>query len=192
MRALQIAVATAVAGMLGVQAAQADVYVLDDAHTEVGFWIKHMGISKVRGKFNDYTGRIVMENGEPTKAEIKATIKAESIDTGNSKRDNHLRNEDFFHVSEYPEITFASTGIEKMGERYVLTGDLTMHGVTKEIELDMNLAGPIEDPWGNKRIGLGLTGMVMRHDFGVGSDKPSDLLIGKEVNLDVNVEAIRQ
>jgi polyisoprenoid-binding protein YceI len=180
------------AGIAGAFRASAGVFPLDNAHTEVGFSIKHMGISNVRGKFNEYTGKIMMQNGDPTTVEAEATIKAESIYTGNSKRDDHLRNPDFFHVAEYPEITFVSTGVVQSGDDLVLKGNLTMHGVTKEIELDMTLAGPIEDPWGNQRIGLALIGTVLRHDFGVGSDKASDKLIGKEVRLEINAEAIQQ
>lgn len=180
-----------VVGMaLAVLPAGAVTYQIDTAHAELGFSIRHMGISNVRGNFDEFSGTITYDGSDVLGVAAEATVKTESVNTGNKKRDDHLRNEDFFDAVGHPEIRFESTGVEKNGEGFVLKGHLTMRGVSKPVSLTMNVAGPIEDPWGNQRIGLELSTTVKRHDWGIGTDGPSDLAIGKDVKIEINLEAI--
>jgi len=172
--------------------ASADMYQIDTTHAEVGFSIRHMGISNVRGNFGDFSGSIEYDGVDPASLKAEATIQVESIDTGMKKRDDHLRSPDFFDAKAHPEMTFTTTAVEKSGDGFVLKGDLTMHGVTQKIALPMTLAGPIDDPWGNSRIGIEISGTLKRHDWGVGTDGASDKVIGKDVKLDINLEATKK
>jgi polyisoprenoid-binding protein YceI len=149
-----------------------------------------MGISNVRGSFKTFSGSVTYDGSDITGLKADAEIEVNSIDTGNEKRDDHLRNPDFFDSAKFPKITFSSTGVKKSKDGHVLTGKLTLHGVTREISLPVIVSGPIEDPYGNKRIGLELSGILKRHDFGVGGGGASDKLIGKDVKLDINLEGI--
>jgi len=166
-------------------AARADTYKLDPAHTSVGFSISHLVISEVEGRFNDVAGEVTIEDGKLTSA--KATIQAKSIDTKIEKRDNHLRSADFFDVEKYPTITFESTKVEKEGDKTIITGKFTMHGVTKEIRFPFLMKGPINDPWGNARIGLVAETSLNRTDYGM---KPSTG-VGDEVKIKLGAEATK-
>ena len=172
--------------------AAADTYQIDEAHAEIGFAIRHMGISNVRGHFGDFSGSISYDGKNLTSLNAEADIKAESIDTGIKKRDSHLIGPDYFDAASHPRIRFATTGVERGADGYLLKGTLEMRGVVKEVSLPLTIAGPIDDPWGNKRIGLEITGSLKRHDWGIGTEGASDRLIGKEVRLEVNLEAVRQ
>lgn len=165
-------------------------YQLDASHTQVGFKVKHLGISTVSGQFKDFSADISYD-GKPETLSMSAEIVVDSIDTGNEKRDAHLKNEDFFEASTYPTITFESTGVKSDGDDYMLTGNLTMKDVTKEVALELNINGPVDSPWGDgsQIIGLALSGTVNRQDFGVAHGGASDNLIGDEITLDINAEA---
>ncbi len=176
--------------VLAVAPAGAVTYEIDTAHAEVGFSIRHMGISNVRGNFDEFSGTITYDGSDVLGVAADATIKTESVNTGNKKRDDHLRNPDFFDATGHPELSFESTGVEKNGDGFVLNGNLTMRGVTKPVSLVMSVAGPIEDPWGNQRIGLEISTTVKRHDWGIGKEGPTDLAIGKDVKIEINLEAI--
>lgn len=165
------------------------VYEVDPSHTTVGFSVRHMGISSVRGSFADYTGTIEYDGATAESIKAKGVIKATSVNTGNEKRDEHLRNEEFFHVEKFPEISFETSDVVNKEDGYVLKGNFTMHGVTKPLELEMTIEGPIQDPWQNQRIGMALEGVILRHEFGVGFDGPTDKLIGKEVKIEIQLEA---
>lgn len=185
-RAVAPWLAAALAGSMAA-GSHADTYEIDASHAEVGFSIRHMGISNVRGKFETFTGSV--EYGtDAASLVVTGTIKAESINTGNKKRDEHLQGADFFDVESYPEITFVTKSVD--GD--TLTGTLTMHGVSKDITLDASVAGPIDDPWENRRLGVELSGSLKRHDWDIGGEGPSDRLIGKEVKLEINLEAIKR
>lgn len=171
-------------------AAGATTYEVDVSHAEIGFSIRHMGISNVRGSFRTFSGTITYDGSDILTLRATAEIEVDSIDTGNGKRDDHLLDHDFFDAAKYPKITFSSTGVKMSPDGHLLTGKLTMHGLTKEISLVMNVSGPIEDPWGNKRIGLELGGGLNRHDFGVGNSGSSDKLLGKNVVLSIGLEGI--
>lgn len=172
--------------------AKADTYALDKDHTTVGFNIRHMGITNVRGLFGEYDGEIKINGDDVQTLKVKATIQAASIDTNNQRRDDHLRNPDFFEVETWPEITFRSRSVVPHEGGYALVGDLTMKDVTKEVTLPVSVSGPVEDPWGGSRMGLEIKGSVSRHDFGVAHDGASDRLIGSDVEFDIQVQAIKQ
>jgi polyisoprenoid-binding protein YceI len=163
----------------------ADTYKIDPSHTSVGFSISHLIISEVEGRFNDVAGEVTLTDDSVTGA--KATIQAKSIDTHIGKRDEDLRSAKFFDVEKYPTITFESTKIEKEGDKTYIAGKLTMHGVTKEIRFPFVAKGPIDDPWGNKRIGLVAETSLNRSDYGM---KPFPG-VGDTVKLKISAEAIK-
>lgn len=162
----------------------------DGAHSKVGFAITHLMISEVEGHFGDFN---VTATATDTfdEAEFTVEINTTSIDTDNDRRDNHLRSADFFDAEKYPSITFKSNGYEKTGEKtFKVTGDLTMHGVTKSVTLEGKVNGIITDQRSKKlKAGLKLTGTINRLDFGVGGDTPS---LGDEVEMTINLEMAQQ
>ena len=170
----------------------ADTYTIDPVHSNVGFTVKHMVINNVRGKFNEFTGTIVVDNNAIQEA--KGTIQTKSIDTGIAKRDEHLRSADFFDVTKYPTITFVSKRVEKRGDETLLVGDYTMHGVTKELSLPATLSGPVKDFQGNYRIGLEAKAKLNRKEYGLQYSQALEtggLVVGDEVQLEINAEAVR-
>ena len=175
--------------------AQQTRWVIDKAHTNILFTISHMVISDVSGQFHDYEAEILADKPDFSDLKINISIDVKSIDTDNAKRDDHLRSADFFDVAKYPEMTFISKTMKKTGDKtYQLTGDFTMHGITKEITLDVKYSGTITDPWGNTRAGFKLTGSLNRGDFGLKYNSVMDnggLLIGEEVNIICNVEIVK-
>ncbi len=172
----------------------ADSYKIDTAHSSVGFSVKHMVITNTKGNFKDFSGEILFDPKNVTKSSVKVTIKAASIDTDNADRDKHLRSGDFFDAETHPEITFVSKKVEKKGDGYLLTGTLTLRGVSKEVSFPFTLTGPVQDPWGNTRIGAeaGLT--INRQDYGVSWNKTLDtggVLVGDNVKIELAVEAVK-
>src|SRR5512138_911345 len=153
---------TAVAFLLLTHANAADNYKIDPAHSSVGFSVRHMGVSNVKGHFDEFAGSVVLDNS--TIQEANATIQVKSVNTGIEKRDNHLRTADFFEAAKYPVITFKTKRAEKNGDQAILVGDFTMRGVTKELRLPVTVSGPIKDPQGNSRIGLEARTTVNRKD----------------------------
>ncbi len=171
----------------------AAVYTVDPQHAEIGFSIRHMVISNVKGFFETYEADFkVDENNRLTAA--KAVIQTASIDTKIEKRDNHLRSPDFFDAVKFPTITFNSTSVKKTeGNSFVMTGDLTIRGITRAVSLDGEITGPVKDPWGNVRMGIILTGKILRKDFGLTWNKVLEtggLLVGESVNLTIEGEGI--
>src|ERR1051325_8742462 len=130
----------------------ADTYTIDPAHTRVGFAARHFGINTVKGRFKEFTGKLMMD-GEALK-EATATIQVQSIDTGVEQGDDHLRTPDFFDAKTYPTITFKTKRVEPTSDGVVMIADFTMRGVTKELRLPVTLSKPIKDPWGGTRVGL--------------------------------------
>ncbi|UCF64245.1 MAG: polyisoprenoid-binding protein [bacterium] len=168
-----------------------DKYVPDKAHTNIGFTVKHMVIATVPGKFGEYTIDFMFDENDLENSSIEATIKTASIDTDNEKRDNHLRSADFFNAEKHPEITFVSKEVIKKNDQYIAKGTLTIRGVSKQVELPFKLLGPVQDPWGNTRLGVeaGLT--IDRQDYGVSWNKTLDtggLVVSDEVNIKLDVE----
>ncbi len=179
--------------LLGLSYAHAaDNYKIDPVHASVGFSVRHMGVSNVKGHFDDFTGSLVLDNGNIQEA--TATIQVKSVNTSIERRDNHLRTADFFEAAKYPEITFKSKKVEKNGEETVLIGDFTMRGVTKEIGLPVTLSGPIKDPQGHTRIGLEAKAKVNRKDYGMKFNammETGGLMVGDEVTIEINAEAVK-
>lgn len=163
----------------------------DNAHSKVGFAISHLMISEVEGRFGEFD--ITAEADEAfSQPNFTVEIKTSSIDTENERRDGHLRSDDFFAAETHPTITFKTSGFEKTGEKtFKLTGDLTMHGVTKPVTLEGKLNGIITDQRSQKlKAGLKLTGTVDRNEFGIGSAK--DFPVGDEVEMTINLEMAQQ
>lgn len=174
----------------------ATTWKFDKAHTTIGFDVSHMVIASVDGKFKDFEGTVVTDGNNWESASVNFTAKVNSIDTDNEDRDKHLKSADFFAAEEYPELTFKSKSMEKVGEnKYKLTGDLTIRGITKEVTLDVTHNGTITDPWGNLRSGFSIEGTVDRFDYGLEWDKTLDtggLVVGSDVDIDIEAEFIQQ
>jgi polyisoprenoid-binding protein YceI len=196
MRFMSFGISFVVSLLLAGSAIAADTYQFDVAHSSLAFSVKHMVISNVRGTFKDFTGTILYDEKDVTKSKVNVVIKVTSIDTDNEKRDSHLRSSDFFAAEKYPEITFTSTEIEKKGkDKFILKGDFTMRGVTKEITIPFGPILEITDPWGNKRIGAQGELKINRMDYGVSWDnalETGQLIVSDEVKIELSVEAIKQ
>jgi polyisoprenoid-binding protein YceI len=178
--------------LLSAHARAADTYNIDPVHSSVGFSVTHMVINNVKGKFNEFTGTVVVDNGAIQEA--KGTIQTKSVDTGVERRDGDLRSANFFDVEKFPTITFQSKRVEKKGGETLLVGDFTMHGVTKELSLPAKLAGPIKDPFGGTRIGLQAKTKLNRRDYGLIYGKVLEtggLVVGDEVEIEINAEATK-
>jgi len=168
---------------------------IDSAHSRVGFAIKHMMISTVRGEFTQFDGEVKLDEQDPSRSTATGRVTVASIDTGNADRDNHLRTGDFFDAATHPTITFQSRRIESLGgEKFRVTGDLTMHGVTKELTLDAELSPPAKDPWGKMRRGVSLTGALNRKDFGLSWNQALEtggVLVDEKVKLEIELEIVQ-
>ena len=170
---------------------------LDPAHTSVQFSVRHLMVSTVRGAFGKVSGTVQADEQDPTRSKIEATIDAASIDTRIEKRDAHLKSADFLDVAKYPTITFVSKKIERAGQdHFKVTGDLTLHGVTREVILDVE--GPtteIKDPMGKTRAGALATTTINRKDFGLAWNQALEaggVAVGDEVKITIDVEATKQ
>jgi polyisoprenoid-binding protein YceI len=169
-----------------------ETYNIDPVHSTVGFGVSHMVINTVHGKFNEFTGTVVVD-GKGLQ-EAKGTVQTKTIDTGVAARDKDLRSASFFDVEKFPTITFQTKKTEQKGNDTVLVGDFTMHGVTKEISLPVKLSGPIKDPWGNNRVGLQAKTKLSRKDYGLTYSKTLEtggLVVGDEVEIEINAEAVK-
>ena len=178
-------------------AAQASDWTIDKSHSEADFSVKHLAIGTVHGNFHGVSGTIHFEAGNPAAWSVKATIDVNTIDTGVDGRDKSLRGTDFFDVAKYPTMTFQSTGVKPAGSGYELTGDLTLHGVTKPVTLAMEALGNEQVGMDGKSVHRGFTATtkVNRKDFGLkwnGTLKSGDAVIGDEVRIELDVEAVRQ
>jgi polyisoprenoid-binding protein YceI len=168
-------------------------WVADKAHSRVEFAIKHMGIATVRGSFGDFAGTLeIGENG----ARAFGTVEVASITTGEEARDNHLRSADFFDAENIPQIQFESTSIEALDdEEFRITGNLTMHGITKEIVLHAEYQGTDIDPWGGTRIGLEVTGQINRSDWDMKFNQmlgSGNMMVADKVKLEIDISAVKQ
>jgi len=172
--------------------AESAEWTIDTSHSRVGFSVSHMMVSTVSGRFKQFGGKVELDEANPTKSQVEITIKTESIDTDDAKRDEHLRSADFFDAKKYPTLTFKSTKITKAGaKKYRITGDLTIHGVTKSETFDAVLSDAVPNPWGKLVRGVKLTGKIKRSDYGLKWNKALDkggVVVGDEVTLDVMLE----
>jgi polyisoprenoid-binding protein YceI len=170
-------------------------YKIDPAHSIIGFAIRHLEINWVEGRFKDFTGTISYDEKDVTKSSVEFTAKVESIDTGVEPRNKHLRTADFFEVEKYPEMTFKSTRVERKGKGgYILYGNFTLKGVTKEVSLPFTITGAIKDPWGNTRFGINAQTKINRRDYGITYGKAMDnggLDVGDEVTINLQLEAMK-
>lgn len=183
--------ATLCATAMSVCTAAAAEWKIDAAHSQLGFKTTHLSLSKVPGRFDTFSGTLQYEEGDPTSLRGTVTIEAKSVNTNNEKRDEHLRNDDFFAVEQHPEITYSIEKVRDEGDGQVeIVGKMTMRGVTKVVILHGAIAGPVKDPWGNQRIAVNATGALLRRDFGI--DYGADAVISNEIQLDIAVEAIQQ
>ena len=173
----------------------AATFAIDPVHSSIGFKIKHMVISKVRGSFGQFEGIIEFDEVDPALGSVSATITMDSIDTGDQKRDEHLRDADFFNTAEFPTMTFSSKEITKDGDDWQLKGNLTLHGVTRPVALKLEYNGSVDDPWGNHRVGFAAEGKIDRRDYGISWNNTLDkggLALGNDVTIQLEIEAIRQ
>ncbi|GAA1568173.1 MULTISPECIES: YceI family protein [Kribbella] len=170
-------------------------YTLDASHTRIGFSARHAMVTKVRGAFDEFEGSFHIDGENPENSSGKVTIQAKSINTRNNQRDEHLRSNDFLAMDEHPEITFASTAVRKAGDaEFVVTGDLTIRGVTKPVDVTFEYTGTATDPFGNQRVGLEGSVVINRKDFGVSWNAALEgggVLVSEKVTLELEVSAIK-
>ncbi len=169
-------------------------YEIDPEHTTIGFSVRHMTISNVRGQFTGVSGFVELDPESKNVKVIEATIKADTINTHHEQRDTHLRSPDFLDVEKYPTMSYKLKRYLKNGDTYTAVGDLTLHGVTKEVTLSGRLIGVTADPGGNSRAGFSATGQINRQDFGIQFNKTLDtggMIVGNEVTILLDVECIR-
>ena len=170
-------------------------YVLDPTHTRIGFVARHLMVTKVRGSFAEFTGSITV--GEDAKSSTaEATMKALSIETGVADRDTHLRSGDFLEAEKYPEITFRNARVlSQQGAAFRVAGDLTIKGVTREVELDVELDGVAKDPWGNEKLAVTASTEIDREDFGMTWNvalETGGVLVSKKIKIEIEAQAARQ
>ena len=169
---------------------------IDPAHSSAEFKVKHMMISNVKGSIKGISGDLTEHATDASLSSIEATLDVSTLSTGEAQRDGHLKSADFLEADKYPTITFKSTKVERKGpEEYAVTGDLTIHGVTKPVVLAVEgPSAPHKDPWGNTRIGLSATTKINRKDFGLtwnASLETGGILVGEEVHITIDVELIK-
>lgn len=171
-------------------------YVLDPAHTRIGFVTRHAMVTRVRGAFNDFSGRAYFDSEHPDRTHGEVTIRVASIDTRNAPRDEHLRGMDFLELDKYPEITFRSTAITPTGPgTFDVTGDLTIKGVTRSVTVPFTFEGQATDPFGNVRVGFEGSTMINRKDFGVTWNamlESGGVLVAEKVGLEFEISAIKE
>lgn len=179
---------------VGSDLAAGEKYTIDRTHSNVGFSIKHMVVSTVRGQFNDFEGSVFYDENDITKFTAEGVIRATSIDTDNERRDNDLRGERFFEVEKYPEIRFKTKRVEKREGGHVAIGDFTMKDVTREIEIPFEVSGPIQDRRGT-RIGIEASLVIDRRDFNILTNRVLDgggLWLSDEVKIELNLAAVHR
>ena len=179
--------------LLVTSAAAADTseWAIDPSHSHVGFSISHLVVSSVDGRFKDVSGKVLLDEADLTKSTVDLTIKIDSIDTDEPKRDEHLKSPDFFDAKKFPTMTFHGTKIVKAGKGYKVTGDLTIRDVKKSVTLDGTLSAPIKAPWGKMVRGAKFAGTIKRGDFGLKWNKALEtggVVVGDEVALNIALE----
>jgi polyisoprenoid-binding protein YceI len=169
-------------------------YTIDPAHTRLGFSARHAMVATVRGQFTDFTGTAHVDTADPAGSKVELSIVANSINTGQQQRDDHLRSGDFFESEEYPDITFTSTDVTRDGDDWTITGDLTIKGVTHSIAVPFEYTGSAQDPFGNTRIGFEGAATLNRKDWGLSWNaalETGGVLVSEKVKLQFDVSAIR-
>jgi polyisoprenoid-binding protein YceI len=188
----QAPTSTATRTVDGVELPAAGTWEIDGSHSSASFSVKHLMVSKVRGRFGTLSGTIHVAD-DATASSVEVTIDAASIDTNDDKRDEHLRSADFLDVEGFPTLTFRSTGVRHVkGSRWEVDGELTIRGVTRPVTLDLELAGVEQDPWGGRRVGFEATTEINREDWGLSWNaalESGGVVVGKKVRIDLDVEA---
>ncbi|ABK52303.1 YceI family protein [Acidothermus cellulolyticus 11B] len=172
----------------------AGTWTIDPVHSEVGFTVRHMMVSKVRGRFTKFDGQIITAEN-PLDSQVTATIDVASISTGDENRDNHLRSSDFLDVAHHPTMTYRSTGVRRDGDRFIVDGELTLRGVTRAVPLVVEVNGFGPDGYGGTRAGFSATAEINRRDFGVNWNAALDnggVVVGDKVTINLEIEAILQ
>ncbi|MBI5009132.1 MAG: YceI family protein [Bacteroidia bacterium] len=172
-------------------------WVIDSAHSEISFRVKHLMISNVKGVFKEFRGSVTTKGDEPLATEIEFSLNPSSIDTGAADRDTHLRSADFFDVEKFSSLTFRGTGIKKGDEagNYILNGDLTIKGVSNNIKLNVEFGGKMKDPWGNEKAGYTLVGKINRKDWGLNWNaaiEAGGVLVSEEVTINCDIQLLKQ
>lgn len=178
----------------GLDQLHAGSWEIDPVHSAASFVVRHAMISKVRGSFSGLSGEITIGE-DPLDSSVTAVIDLASVDTGNADRDAHLRAPDFFDVEQYPELTFVSTGVRPGDDGYVLSGDVTVHGVTRPVELALDFHGVTQDPFGSTRAGFSATTELNRKDFGLQYNvalEAGGVLISDKVKVELDIAAVRK
>jgi polyisoprenoid-binding protein YceI len=171
--------------------AEATEWTLDPAHSHIGFSVPHLVVSEVEGSFKKWSGKALLDEADLTKSTVEFAAETASVDTGEPKRDEHLKSAEFFDAAKFPQLTFKSTKITKAGKGYKVTGELTIHGVTKVVTLDATVSQPVKNPWGKQVRGAKITGKIKRADYGLNWNKALEaggVLVGEEVTLDIKLE----
>jgi polyisoprenoid-binding protein YceI len=172
----------------------AGTWVIDPVHSDVGFAVRHLMVSKVRGSFSKFNGKITIAEN-PLESAVEATIDLSSIETRDPQRDAHLRSADFFEVEKYPEMTYRSTSVRPDGGDFIVDGELNLHGVTRQVTLRLEFNGVNTDPWGGLRSGFFGETEINRNDFGVDISMPLDgggVVVGEKVKIQIDIEAVLQ
>jgi len=168
----------------------------DTVHSNVGFSVRHLMISKVHGRFTTWTGSLSLDEAQHTASSVEVEIDSASVDTKEAQRDEHLRSADFLDAANFPKITFHSTRVEKVDDQnYKVTGDLTIHGVTREVTLDAEYLGRQKDPWGGERVGFSAKTAIDRKHFGLTFNIPLEgggIVVGEKVEITLDVEAVKE
>ncbi|MGW1598569.1 YceI family protein [Streptomyces sp. NPDC002343] len=171
-------------------------YAIDPAHSTIGFVARHAMVTNVKGGFGDFTGTLRLDGADPAKSTAVLDVRVESIDTGNTDRDTHLKSADFFKTDEFPMMTFRSTGAQALGgEDYRVTGELSLLGVTKPLTIDLEFNGSAKDPFGNERVGFTGKAEILRSDWGLtwnAALETGGVLVSDKVKLTFDISAIKQ
>jgi polyisoprenoid-binding protein YceI len=169
-------------------------WTIDPVHSYVGFTVRHMMVSKVRGHFTEFSGELITAD-DPLRSSVTATIDLRSIDTSNGQRDDHIRSADFFEVETHPHMTYRSTGLSTDGDDFILDGELTLKGVTRPVPLKLEITGFGPDAMGGTRAGFSASGEINRSDFGVSYNGPipgGGTIVSEKVQINLDVEAVLQ
>ena len=169
-------------------------YTIDPAHTRLGFSARHAMVATVRGQFTEFTGTAHVDTADPASSKVEVSIVANSINTGQQQRDDHLRSGDFFESEQYPDITFSSTDVSRDGDDWTITGDLTIKGVTHSIAVPFEFTGSAQDPFGNTRIGFEGAATLNRKDWGLSWNaalETGGVLVSEKIKLQFDISAIQ-
>jgi len=178
----------------GHEAPAVGTYAIDVSHSHVGFSVRHAMVSKTKGQFSDYSGTITIAE-DPLDSSVEVDVQMGSIDTRDEKRDGHLTSPDFFDVEQFPTMTYRSTRVTAQGNKWVVEGELTVKGITTSVPLEVEFEGGAKDPWGGTRIGFTAHAELDREAYGLTWNQALEtggVLVGKQVKIDLEVEAVRQ